>query len=210
VKREPDLERSVADLYDDRLPYHNFGHVLRVVDAGEKIMTQCRREGVPILEEVVYYALLLHDAGFQEDHEALGFDSKEAYSAHLAGELLQEHGVDDAAIRNVQSAILCTHVDATCRTNEDKVVRLADISGMAASYENFRADTVNLKLEAEILNGGSIAWDEWKVMASKRINQYLREDMDVLSDYYDEQGASVFHTRVRDNLDTLMSDTTLV
>ena len=82
MRRNPDLEKRVADLYDDRLHYHNFGHVLRVIDAGARMLEQCREEGVTVDEEAVYYAILLHDAGFHEDHEARGFPSKEAYSAH--------------------------------------------------------------------------------------------------------------------------------
>ena len=59
MRRNPDLEKRVADLYDDRLHYHNFGHVLRVIDAGARMLEQCREEGVTVDEEAVYYAILI-------------------------------------------------------------------------------------------------------------------------------------------------------
>ena len=93
-------------------------------------------------------------------------------------------------------------------TNEDKLVRLADLWGLAADYDQFKLDTVNLKRESEMLGGCQIGWDEWKAMARDRINQYLLEDMALLSDYYDEAGNSVFHARARDNISMLMSDNT--
>lgn len=206
MKRYPDLEKQAACLYDGQLPYHNFGHVKRVIDAGERILAQCRSEGVAVDEEIVYYAILLHDAGFREDHRALGFDTKEAYSAHLAGTLLRDRGVAVDVIARVRAAILGTHVDALCTSNEDKLVRLADLSGMAADYPCFKADTLALKREAEMLNGGSISWDDWKAQAGTRINEYLQQDLDLLSDYYDADGNSVFRGKVRDNLDRLMAD----
>ena len=205
MRRNPDLEKRVADLYDDRLHYHNFGHVLRVIDAGARMLEQCREEAAM---EAVYYAILLHDAGFHEDHEARGFPSKEAYSAHLADRLLAELGVDGAVTARGRKAILSTHVEASCVTNEDKLVRLADLWGLAADYDQFKLDTVNLKRESEMLGGCQIGWDEWKAMARDRINQYLLEDMALLSDYYDEAGNSVFHARARDNISMLMSDNT--
>jgi len=208
MKRNPELEMQVARLYDDSLHYHNFEHVLRVIDAGERMLEQCREEGVAVDEQVVYYAILLHDAGFHEDHDAKGFPSKEAYSAHLADQLLAELGVGDDVTAMVRTAILSTHVDGRCLSNEDKLVRLADLCGLTAEYEQFKTDTVNLKLESEMLGGCQISWEEWKTMAAARINQYLMEDLAVLSDYYDEAGNSVFHARARENINTLLSDNT--
>lgn len=206
MKRNAELENRVAQLYDERLQYHNFGHVLRVLDAAEQLLVQCRSEGVAVDEEVVYYAILLHDAGFYEDHAARGFDSKEAYSAHLAGELLRELGVAQDVTDRVQAAILATHIDARCHSNEDKLVRLADLHGLGGDYARFKQDTLDLKQEAEMMAGRRIDWEEWKAMADQRIILYLREDMALVSGYYDGQGQSVFHTRALDNISTLKDD----
>ncbi|MEX2524668.1 MAG: HD domain-containing protein [Gammaproteobacteria bacterium] len=209
MKKKADIEKRAAALYDDRLPYHNFDHVMRVLAAGKELMEKCRRGNIPFDEEAVHYAILLHDAGFHEDHVALGFDSKEAYSADLARDLLNELAVPKSVIDKVVSAILCTHVDGYCRTVEDKIVRQADISGMGSDYEQFREDAVNLKQELELLSGKQISWEEWKTQAKERINLYLREDTGLVSKDYDAHGAPVFHNRVRENLKAMMSDETL-
>lgn len=207
--RNADIEKRAAALYDDRLPYHNFDHILQVILAGEEIMEKCRADGVAFDEDAVYYAMLLHDAGFHEDHRALGFESKEAYSAALARRFLEGMPVSQSIIGKVVSAILCTHVDGRCRTVEDRIVRRADISGMASGYDQFRADTVSLKRELEMLSGKPVSWDEWKKRARARINLFLREDTGVVPDDYDSDGKPVFPERVRKNIDAMMADPTL-
>lgn len=204
--RNADIEKRAAALYDKRLPYHNFDHVLQVILAGEEIMEKCRADGIAFDEDAVYYAMLLHDAGFHEDHRALGFESKEAYSAALARQFLERMSISQSIISKVVSAILCTHVDGRCRTVEDRIVRRADISGMASGYDQFRADTVNLKQELEILSGQPVSWNEWKKQASERINLFLREDTGLVHDDYDSDGEPVFLRRVRNNIDAMMAD----
>ena len=86
--RNPRLEKAAANLYTDEMPYHNFAHVLGTLAAGEILVDRCLAEGVPISPDIVYYALLFHDAGYQEDHTCKGFTSKEGYSAHLAVRLI--------------------------------------------------------------------------------------------------------------------------
>ncbi len=204
--RKADIEKRVAAFYDDRLPYHNFDHVTRAILAGEEIMESCREGGISFDEDAVYYAILLHDAGFHEDHTALGFESKEAYSAEIAREFLGRMSVSQAIIDKVVSAILSTHIDGLCRATEDKIVRRADISGMASDYEQFRCDTVNLKRELEMLSGKAVTWDDWKQQAYEKINLFLREDLGLTDNDYDRDGTPVFNTRVRQNLDRMMSD----
>ena len=41
----PVLENRVAQLYNDQLPYHNFGHALSVVEAGEEIAAAVMTKG---------------------------------------------------------------------------------------------------------------------------------------------------------------------
>jgi hypothetical protein len=56
---------------------------------------RCLKEGVPINGEVVYYALLFHDAGYHENHASMGFTSKEVYSAHLAVQCLRAEAIPE-------------------------------------------------------------------------------------------------------------------
>ena len=60
--RKPHLEQVAAELYSDQMPYHNFNHVFGTLEAAELLVKRCLKESVPINGEVVYFALLFHDA----------------------------------------------------------------------------------------------------------------------------------------------------
>lgn len=204
--RNEQLEKSASQLYSPEYPYHNFEHIRYVLAAGDRIMKRCREEDIEIEESVVYYALLYHDAGYHEDHRALGYDSKEAYSADIAERELKENGQEEEKIKDVKNAILCTHVDAKCLTTEDKAVRAADLSGLAADYKVFKRNTLDLKAELEMMTKAPISWEDWKKAAAERVEQFLRESIHITSDYYDDQGNSVFHTQTRENIKILLAD----
>ena len=204
--RNKEIEKIAAALYSPKMPYHNFGHAFTVMQEGEAIVERCRSENVPIDEEVVYYSLLFHDAGFHEDEVALGFESKEAYSAYLAKEELTKLGIAEETIKKVEAAILSTHCDAECYSNEDKAVRAADLSGLAADYEVFKKNNLDLKKEFEILSGKTVDWDIWRKNATERVELFLRAEIKLTSHYYDENGNSKFHIKARENLKTLSQD----
>ena len=204
--RNKELEKIASRYYNPKLPYHNFGHVVTVIRESERMLEKCRSQGIKVDEEIVYYALLFHDAGYDDDYIALGFDSKEAYSAELSERVLKGSGVDQEIIKNIKTAIMSTHVDAKCTCVEDKIVRAADLSELAAEYPVFKKNTLNLKRELEESSSRTITWDEWKQLAVDRVELFLREDMDVTSDYYDENGVSKFHKNARANLKTLLAD----
>jgi predicted metal-dependent HD superfamily phosphohydrolase len=204
--QDKEIEKIASQMYDPKMPYHNFGHAVTVTRHAERIIDKCRKEGVPLDEKVVYYALIFHDAGYHEDHVALGFDTKEAYSAELARKALVDHGVDEATIAKVESAILCTHVDAVCESNEDKAVRASDLSGLVADYATFKLNAIRLKDEHELMNGNRVPWDEWKLGVKKNLDLFLREHLELTRDYFDENGESVFHKQTRENLKILLAD----
>jgi len=204
--RNKKLEKIASRYYNPKLPYHNFGHVVTVIRASELVLEKCRAQGIKVDEQVVYYALLFHDAGYDEDHTALGFDSKEAYSAVLAEQLLKEQGVDQNTLEKIKTAIMCTHMDAKCISVEDKIVRAADLSELAADYMVFKKNTLNLKKELEMYSNRKVSWDEWKQLAVNTVELFLREEMEVINDYYDGNGVSLFHKNARANLQTLLAD----
>jgi predicted metal-dependent HD superfamily phosphohydrolase len=203
--RDKKLEKIASRYYNPKLPYHNFGHVVTVIRESEKILQKCRDEGIKVDENIVYYALLFHDAGYDEDHVVLGFDSKEAYSAELAEQVLIGNEVDKELIKRIKTAIMSTHVDAKCTCVEDKIVRAADLCEIAAEYKVFKKNTLDLKLELENSSNREITWEEWKRLAVDRIELFLREEIEVTSDYYDN-GESRFHKNARANLKAMMAD----
>ena len=198
-------ERAEA-LYDPALAYHNVEHVEYVLAAAERLIDKCRAESVAIDADVVAYALLFHDAGYIEDHRAKGYDSKEAYSADIAADVLSSFDFKPEFIAAVKQSILATHMDAHCQSNEDILVRAADLSGLADSYKVFRTNSEHLKQEFELLNERKITWAEWKKMVARTLELFLREDLKLTSDYYDDNGDSVFHKLTRQNIEKFMQD----
>jgi predicted metal-dependent HD superfamily phosphohydrolase len=202
MPRNPALEKTAAGLYEAALPYHNFNHVQDTLAAGEEILSQCAAEGRNVDAQVVYYALLFHDAGYQYDHEASGFASKEALAADWASRTLRDwDDVSAETVDAVVSAINATQRDIQPSNDEQQVVRAADLMGMAADYPSFRAHTEELRQEHIILTGEEYGWDAWTRRASGVIEGYLSQHLDV-TDFFrpDASGESKFQRRIRDNL----------
>ncbi|MCK6462630.1 MAG: hypothetical protein L6Q29_02315 [Candidatus Pacebacteria bacterium] len=202
----PEFEKRVEKFYSDAFPYHNFGHAKESMNDGRIIVANCRKEGISIDDKVVYYADFLHDAGWHENHKEKGFSCKEEYSAHLAGEILKKFGEDEETISRVQSAIWATHRDRQFVTNEEKAVRAADLAGIAKDYETFLTNAVKLKLETEMLSGQNITWKEWQSRVKKIVEFYLNQDIKLTSAHDDENGESVWHKKVRENLEKFLRE----
>lgn len=198
--RDTDLELLASEYYSATLPYHNFGHALASVQTGLAIAQDCRREGIPIDEAIVYCALLFHDAGYHQDNEKMGFATKEALSAHIVRKVLEKKSAPSGFIERVEQAILCTMRDASCTTTEEHAVRAADLSGLAAEYSVFRHNTELLKQEYEILYGQPVTWDEWRKRATNIIELYLSQEFRLTQYYSGQPGQSPFHQKVKQNL----------
>lgn len=200
----PELEISIetiaAELYSDRLPYHNFSHALKAAERGREIVAHCHEDGVEINGDVVYYALLFHDAGYQEDCLKKGCETKEEYAAFLAGEALKKVGPKVDLIKQVQEAIIGTHRAAELLTNEAKAVRAADLSNLGGSYEEFLNNTWLLKKEAEMMSGQEISWNVWRQKTEELVEFYFRQDIHLTHAYADEHGQSVWHKKAKENL----------
>jgi len=201
--RDRALERAAQALYQPVLPYHNFDHVRATLRSARRILERAVEEGVRIDGQVVYHALVFHDAGYPRDHATLGYPTKEAYSAALACEYLEAHGCDARLIKRVEAAILSTHRDASFHTTEQKAVRAADLAGLAANYSVFRANAERLRVEWEMLSGGSVTWLTWVPRVINALELYLRQHIHLTRYYMDEDGRSVFHTRALRNLQQL-------
>jgi predicted metal-dependent HD superfamily phosphohydrolase len=198
--RNPHLEQVAAELYSDRMPYHSFRHVQRALAAGALLVERCLKQGVPIDVDVVYYALLFHDAGYHENHSSKGFATKEEYSAHLAVQCLRAEAISEPIIKKVVAAILSTQRDAQFTSNEEKAVRAADLAGLASDYETFRANAQKLHREHEMLTGQKVTWAEWKASVKETISFYLSQEP-ALS-YFD----ALFYERANQNLSRLLSE----
>ena len=197
--RDLAFENRVAALYDESLPYHNFGHVQDTLTAAAQIIERCHEERIRVDTKVVYYALLFHDAGYQQDHRPLGFQSKEAYSASLAEQYMTDLVLPQKERAKVSAAIMATHRDAAFVTAEQKLVRAADLAGLSAPYETFLRNTIQLWKERCLLDG-PISWQDWRTSVRETLDFYLAQEIRLTSYYCDKEGASTFHLAVEANL----------
>ena len=204
--RNAHLEQVAAELYSDQMPYHNFNHVLGTVAAGAVLVERCLKEGVPIDSEVVYYALLFHDAGYHENHISKGFTSKEEYSAHLAVQCLRAEAIPEDTIKRVVAAILSTQRDTQFTSNEEKAVRAADLTGLASDYETFRSNVGKLHQECETLTGRKVAWDEWKTSVKEIIKFYLSQEIRLTKPDCGLDNVAIFYAQANQNLSRLLSE----
>lgn len=206
LMRDTKLEASARALYSDALPYHNFHHVDDTLAAAELIVERCRQEHIRIDATVVYFALLFHDAGYHQDHHALGHATKERYSAALASAVLQAHGAPAQQIDKTVGAILATERDASFVSAEQKAVRAADLAGMAAPWEQFLDSSLKLKREYELLHGERLSWPAWQAISSDVLGFYLTQEIRLTSYFHDAHGESAFHAAVRRNLARLLAE----
>ena len=199
------LENRAAELYDATLPYHNFSHVQNTLDAATEIIERCHQERIRVLTKVVYYALLFHDAGYHHDHAELGYESKEAYSAALAEQHTADLDLTNQERLKISAAVMATHRDGVFISVEQKLVRAADLAGLAAPYEIFLTNTIQLWNEHEIFNG-PISWRAWQDSVEETIGFYLSQQIRLTSYYCNKDGVSNFHSAVESNLQRLLKE----
>ena len=199
------IESLAEKLYGD-IPYHNFDHAKAAVDAGYEIIARCQASGIEVNSDLIRYALLFHDAGYHEDHKKAGFNSKEEYSAYLAGNALKAVGLSGETIESVKRCIISTHKNREFNFLEEKIVRAADLTGLACDYEKFKENAIKLKEETELITGAKMSWDEWKKSVAEIIGFYLNQDIRLTECYKDEDGGSRFHRRTKENLDRFLKE----
>lgn len=207
--RDPQLEKIAAQFYDASLPYHNFGHIKDALTAAEPILAKCRASHQEIDETAVYYAILFHDAGYQEDHRAKGFASKEEYSANLAETALTEKRVPVPTLRLACEAIRATRKGYEGKpSKEAQAVRAADLAQLAADYPVFKTNTVHLWKEQEHLGGKRMPWQEWRQQAIRDVEHFLDTQF-FAAPGQKKAELEPFLRQARKNLTTLAEDDTV-
>ena len=204
--RDEALETKARALYSDALPYHNFTHIQDTLESADTIVKRCQQENIRIDSNVVYFALLFHDAGYHEDHIVHGYENKELYSVALASPILNDHGVPPGLVKKVGKAILATERNAHFVSADHKAVRAADLAGLAATYDQFLQSSLKLKREFEVLHQKQISWPSWQTVSQDVVGFYLSQEIRLTSYFHDENGESAFHKAVRENLARLMNE----
>jgi predicted metal-dependent HD superfamily phosphohydrolase len=205
-ERDSNLEGLAEAYYDSRLHYHNFQHVLDTLAFGNKILKDCYSENVPLNKNIVYLAILFHDAGYFEDHQRLGFETKEKYSANLAESVLVRENYPQLEVEAIKNAIISTEKDATFETAEQQAVRAADLFGMAESYDIFLLNNIKLKKEHEYLNKSRVSWDAWKKVSVDVVKDFITPDIPLIGYFKKSDSSSQFSLAVEKNLERFTAE----
>lgn len=200
-----ELQERAAQRYDPELPYHSFDHVRDTLERAADLLERCRRHDLGVDDEVVQAALLFHDAGYHLDPEEQGHDSPEALSASIAQEELDDIGVDAAVIEQVRDCIMATRPEAQAHTPEQKIVRAADLGGLAGSYAEFLEDAGALREEHAYLHGERQPLQAWVEGVRKTLQFYLAQDIR-LTPEHDDGEESRWHRSVRQNLERFLTE----
>lgn len=209
VQFEPDaakllqeVEANLRRLYRgaDEMPYHNIGHPQDVRDHARKLVERCKKAGISVEELVVELGALLHDALSDVDPKLFGHDSSESLAAFVSKNLLINLGVPLETAEKVSQGIKATNALVNPQTVEEKILRAADLREMSASYNEFRANSLKLKHEAELRRGVTI--DLWSSTVSqcKYLQLYLWRMIELTPDALDSDGRSVWHTIAMRNI----------
>jgi hypothetical protein len=204
------LERAerMAELRYSDLPFHNFPeHVKSVSSEGARRAKEALEQGLitELEAHIVILALYYHDAGYQDDHKALGFETKEDYSIHLMRIDLEQLGYDEIIITQVADAIEATKMDAVAQNNVQKLVRHADVYNIAGDYATFIANAHRLYEEYNQMNPATQkTWEEFKKQQIEILQAYISIDLGVLpSDYDGQTGEWIFRRLAIQNIERL-------
>lgn len=185
---------DIAKKHYSPLPYHNFQHALAVRKYALKLVRRCKKYHIPVDQEVVEIAALFHDAGYEKVK-----NKKEEYSCQIAKQELSKLKYSKKIITQVKKTILATKPDYPLKTNEQKILRAADLSSFAASYQQFYNNSKKIEKEYRLLNKRNKfplkSWlqsvklymrpkiiltpeytkDHWQAKAQKNINRFLQD-----------------------------------
>ncbi|HVW63449.1 MAG TPA: hypothetical protein VHB01_00415 [Nitrosospira sp.] len=181
------LSSDLKPFYEPRLPYHNWDeHIKQGLGVIDNLCEQERGKGNPINSFMVKVAYMGHDAGFPHDLITPGIwkkhGSKEGYSAHIMGVLLQNYGLEESYIRGVQTCIMFTRMGEHLPENVDeelvntaKAVRTADLSHIFGPYKGFVVNSFKLMEEGKMY-GREPDLTEFKDTTRFVLTNYLSPD----------------------------------
>lgn len=169
-----ELIDPARDHYDPRLMYHNWQHAQAVMDQALLIAERVIKRGYEVDLDVLTVAGAWHDAGYGDDHEARGFQTKEEYSVYLATKFLREKALPELFIRKVGTAILGTIHNGVRDDLTTLVLHRADIANIGGPYEAFYIHSTNLYHENELF-GNAGKWPDWVTQTRGLIDKLMRE-----------------------------------
>lgn len=188
------IEKLARPYYGAR-PYHNWAHAKRVLAVSLALAERCGEYGISVIEEVLVWAALFHDALYTENSREFGCATAEELSAQVAMQEMAKHGKPEWMIRLVSGAIRATSAKVFPATVEAKILRAADLSGMARGFSDYREDFERLITEFHFSSAWEFFWPNLQAMIG-----YLWPQIALTPQYQNARGASDWHERVLDNI----------
>ncbi|CAN5428866.1 hypothetical protein BH09BAC5_BH09BAC5_23440 [soil metagenome] len=143
------------------LHYHNFHHVLDVLNASIQIAEEENIDETNL--ELIKVAVLFHDAGFiihAENHEKRGCE--------MAKEMLPGFNFTAGEIENICNIIMATKNPQTPHNINEQIICDADLDYLGRNDY----DTISRKLFDELNENGNISELEWLEMQIKFLERH--------------------------------------
>lgn len=157
------LQTIAPTLYSSACPYHNWDHAKEVAERYVRMASRLKRYGVSADLDVGLAASYLHDIlwSVRPSHFLLEDGKtvrpalhKEEMHSHMARRVLTDLGAGASFIDRVCEAISATHPAGSLRSISSKLLRCADVWGMAFdSPIDYSKKWDLLHLEAETTSG---------------------------------------------------------
>lgn len=201
-----DFADPAALHYSDDMEYHNWDHACAVAVHAADLAEICIGKGIYLERDVLNVAAAWHDAGYHEDHTALGFASKEQYSAALSAEHLRAEGATEEFIGQVTEAILGTTHKAVRTSLAALVLHRADIADVGGEYKLFAHNNYKLLLEAR-QRQPDLTFKEWRAGTSGFLDFIIAESLQELPRLEaDSAGYHSFPAMARRNRERFMKE----
>lgn len=175
-----DLALAAKPYYSDEIEYHNWSHAEAVLSDVKILADRVMGRGIHLSREALAIAAAWHDAGYHENHERLGFSTKEHYSAQLADDFLISEAVHFETRTIVKRAILGTIHGAHREGIHGLILHRADISNVGGPYADFLAKTTALWQEHETMTGQRTLWSKHVEGTQKFIAFSIKEALEEL------------------------------
>lgn len=168
---------DVAEMQYVGLHYHNFEyHIMEALDVAMELSEKCRANGVEVNQRALTVAVMLHDAGYHENHEANHYDTKEEYSAKLAMDVADMLDFDEEEVELVGSIVMATQRGIKPVRPEEKIMVRADLNNVGSwNIDVFKQKT-------------ALLWDENRYLnqaTGKHLNEilFVKDSLGTLNDY---------------------------
>jgi HD superfamily phosphodiesterase len=169
------IEKSkiyVEELFDKKVSkdycYHNYEHTINVFEASLKLAKHSKLSENDT--EILLLSSLFHDTGFSVDRE-----SHEEHSKQIAKDFLEKESYNQEKVNIILECIDATKKDEEPKTQLQKIMKDADLSGL--SSKDYQKHAEHIRKELNHFSDEKISKEKWKQVNYEFIknNKYYSE-----------------------------------